>query len=165
MFASGTNYNTSMNSLVYWSDAIWDEWSPDNLAAFPKCTLREFLLPHSGSTADTVLLLGHTEGNVLGNGAIQRVFGDSLIYGPFWHGYGEGLITQAMFNELTNCNTNIMSTDQASPILMQGAVWTWAVGALPFFTFFFLLLLFLRPPPHNDRGTQQDEQRLRVDRH
>ena len=39
----------------------------------------------------TLSLSFFTGGNsLLGNGTMQRVLADSLIYGPFWNGYGGG---------------------------------------------------------------------------
>jgi len=108
LFASRTNYGSLMNSTVFWSDALWNEFVPDNFAAYPSCTVAG--ISNNGST-------------------VLRILGDSLIYGPFFAGYHSGLIVPDNLAKMVACNTpNFVSMDQVSPVLAKSAVWTWAPG-------------------------------------
>jgi len=37
MFASRQNYVLAMNSTVFWSPAVWNEWNPNSFVGYPKC--------------------------------------------------------------------------------------------------------------------------------
>jgi len=96
-----------MSTRMFPRDSLWDEYGPDNLKPFPVCTIR---------------------GDSVNKGNVTRVFGDSLIYGPFHSGYHDGLLVPRTLIKMFDCNVNYACLDQVNPQAMKGAIWSWAEG-------------------------------------
>jgi len=108
IFTSRTDYGKSMEPYIFFRDAIWREYSPDTFKNFPICMIQD--------------------GFPSNNGNISRVLGDSLIYGPFYNGSTEGLFVPSNLLSMAECNVNFPCVDQGSPLLVQGAIWTWDIN-------------------------------------
>ncbi len=89
MFVSRVDYAAAMASYCFSRDSLWLEYSPDDIKAFPVCTLR---------------------GIPTNKGNMTRVLGDSLIYGPFHEGYSPGGLL--MPNILSQVNSSPRSVPQ-----------------------------------------------------
>jgi len=109
MFTSNEDYGTEMSSNIFYSPTVWQEWGLDKfISPFPQCLMKDNW--------------------PINNGTMTRVLGDSLIYGPFWNGYGGGLFMPDNLPQFVECNLNFMSMDQANPTLVRSGVWSWAEG-------------------------------------
>jgi len=106
IFTSRTDYGEQMVPLIFYSDSVWSEWGLYDLNIYPTCTLGSQSYP-------------------LNNGQLTRILEDSLIFGPFYNGTTGGLFMPNNITYYTQCNINILSTDQLSPTLAEGYIWTW----------------------------------------
>jgi len=59
---------------------------------------------------------------------MDRVFGDSLSYGPFKQDFINNSMMPENIQQNEHCAVNIASVDQLSPILAEGFVWSWDKG-------------------------------------
>jgi hypothetical protein len=105
MFVSRTDYGGAMSNVLFARANLWSEYGPFPFQPYPTCTLKD--------------------GSPIGHGKISRVLGDSLSYGPFYAGYdGQMMLPEDLLQE-ARCNVNFACVDQASPILVEGFVWSW----------------------------------------
>lgn len=149
VIASRANYAQNMSSVIFYRDGQslidlnaglnFGNWTESAVSPFSSYESHAFFNLHrfdpnsltptfaNGSSPYPVCSLADPDGRQMftQTGFVNRILGDSLIWGPFHQDSSDGYFAPSIIPPFVDCGALWPCFDQATPVLMEATIFTW----------------------------------------